>query len=106
MRTSALLLLSLLFFTLSSYGQIVKESGNFRVKNYSSEEYDAHFQNWNVVQDPRGVMYFANNSTVLEFDGKNWASFKLGQKSLSVAIDHEGTIYAGHTTGHESIIWV
>ena len=37
---------------------------------------------------------------------KNCASFKLGQKSLSVAIDHEGTIYAGHTTGHESIIWV
>jgi hypothetical protein len=73
--------LSLFLSVISTcFGQLKNESGNFKLKNYSSEEYGAHFQNWNAVQDSRGVMYFANNSKVLEYDGKNWTSFKLGSK--------------------------
>ncbi|MFT6961091.1 MAG: serine phosphatase RsbU (regulator of sigma subunit) [Flammeovirgaceae bacterium] len=88
-------LLLLFITTAACFGQLEGEYGDFRVKNYSSEEYGAHFQNWNIAQDPRGVMYFANNTEVLEYDGKNWNSFKLGSKSLSVAISDDGTVYAG-----------
>lgn len=31
-------------------------------------DYNAGIQNWAIAQDERGVMYFGNNSGLLEFD--------------------------------------
>jgi hypothetical protein len=42
------------------------------VENYVSKEYSANVQNWAIVQDHRGVMYFGNGEGVLEYDGVSW----------------------------------
>lgn len=67
------------------------------IRNYTPEEYKADFENWGIVRDPRGVMYFANGSGVLEYDGKYWNLIKITNKSdaRSIAIDESGTIYVG-----------
>lgn len=39
------------------------------VRSYSVSDYNAGIQNWAIAQDERGVMYFGNNSGLLEFDG-------------------------------------
>ncbi len=67
---------------------------NYNNKNaYNTSEN----QHWAVLQDDRGVMYFGNNSGVLEFDGKNWRLIELPNKSVvrSLAIDEKGRIYVG-----------
>ncbi len=74
-----------------------QEMGNFFVKSYLPKEYQAATQNWDIVQDSSGMMYFANNEGVLQFDGTYWRVFPTTNKSTvrAVAIDKQGIIYAG-----------
>ena len=67
------------------------------IHNYHKQDYKAETQNWSVQQDPRGLIYFGNNLGLLEFDGNNWKSFTLPNKSIirSLAIDSLGIIYVG-----------
>jgi serine phosphatase RsbU (regulator of sigma subunit) len=69
--------------------------GNCFVNNYSTENFE--LQNWAIVQDNRGVMYFGNGAGVLEFDGKNWKAIKTSNNSTvrSLDIDKNGTIFVG-----------
>jgi len=78
------------------YGQINKNGVPF-IKNYSPEEYDAHGQNWAIVKDNRGVMYFANNFGVLEYNGTKWQLYdnELSATIYSLSKDESGIIYYG-----------
>ncbi|MBS1730757.1 MAG: GAF domain-containing protein [Bacteroidetes bacterium] len=73
------------------------QSGSQNIINYSPKEYSAFQQNWSVVQDTRGIMYFGNGSGLLEFDGSSWRLYPVPNKSniFSLAIDKDGKIYAG-----------
>ena len=67
------------------------------IKNYFPSEYKAHVQNFDVVQDSRGIMYFANFRGILEFDGQTWRTIQTSKISqvTALAIDSTGTIYVG-----------
>ena len=39
------------------------------VESYAKEEYGYGTQNWDIEQGTNGLMYFANNEGLLEFDG-------------------------------------
>src|SRR5512145_1009140 len=73
------------------------EIGTPYLRNYSPKEYNADVQNWAIVQDQRGVMYFANNSGVLEYDGVSWRLIPTLNRTAvrTLAVDAEGTIYVG-----------
>jgi len=42
------------------------------IRNYSPNEYGGHNQNWGIVQDQRGVIYFGNSHGLMEYDGVFW----------------------------------
>jgi len=90
-----------IFFTLYSYTQDAVEvyrKGLPFMKNYSPDEIGAGAQNWAVIMDNRGVMYFGNGDNgVLEFDGVNWMNIPISNNSIvrSLGIDNNGTIYVG-----------
>ncbi|NOY05168.1 MAG: response regulator [Chlorobi bacterium] len=68
------------------------------MRNYTPLQYGAHSQNWAIVQDRRGVMYFGNTSGILEYDGVTWRKIALHGSArivFSLAIDSSGVIYAG-----------
>ncbi|RLD79758.1 MAG: hypothetical protein DRJ07_11315, partial [Bacteroidetes bacterium] len=67
------------------------------IRNYSAEEYNGHEQNFDIVQNQDGIMYFANFAGVLEFDGTIWNKIPTssGMRVLSLAIDKQGTIIVG-----------
>lgn len=67
------------------------------IKNYSPATYKAHASNYEVVEDQRGVVFFANNSGVLEFEGKNWRLVPLPDKkpALALALSKEGRLFVG-----------
>lgn len=80
-----------------SFGQL-NQRGIPIVTNYSPSTYDASTQNWAVVQDNRGVMYFGNNDDgVLEYDGRTWRKIPVLNKAIvrSLAVDSLGTVYVG-----------
>ena len=44
----------------------------FPSQHYAPPEYQQSPQNWDVVQDDRGLIYVANNDGVLQYDGERW----------------------------------
>ena len=61
------------------------------VYNYTTGNYKAGNQNWNIAQGSNGEIYFGNNNGLLSFDGVNWNLHKLPNnlsvKSIFVAHD-------------------
>ena len=67
------------------------------IRNFSAEEHGGFVQNWDIVQDERGIIYVANNQGVLEYDGVNWRLIPVKGAELvrSLAIDASGTVFVG-----------
>ncbi|GAB1415875.1 transcriptional regulator [Paludibacter sp.] len=66
------------------------------VRNFTRNTYKAGSQNWGIAQDKNNVMYFANNTGLLEFDGKNWSTYPImnGTDVRSILFDGKERIYA------------
>lgn len=65
------------------------------IRNFTSEDYKSSGQNWSIAQDHRGIMYFANNNGVLEYDGFSWRIIITETRVRSLCIDSTGLIYVG-----------
>jgi signal transduction histidine kinase/CheY-like chemotaxis protein len=66
------------------------------IKNYLTSDYNATPQNWAIVKDKRGIMYFANTGGVLEYDGVSWRIIEIKNEVVrTLAIDEDGIIYVG-----------
>ena len=66
------------------------------VTNHTRQTYRAASQNWDIMQQGNGWMYFANNKGLLEFDGSQWAVYSMnGVKPKAIAAGEDGRIYAG-----------
>ncbi|MBS2213880.1 hypothetical protein KEM09_20900 [Carboxylicivirga mesophila] len=68
------------------------------ITNYSEKDLKVSTVNYSIIQDSRGIMYFANEYGILEFDGSNWnivtaVSNHSNIKSLSITKSNR--IYAG-----------
>lgn len=65
--------------------------------HYDRNDYNAGRQNWQIAQDSRGFMYFANNTGVLMFDGTFWKNIPVNNLSVvrSLYIDADDKIYVG-----------
>ncbi len=87
-----------LFCNLNVYFSLYsQENGKPFVQNYSPKEYRGHTQNWDIVQDSRGIIYIANGDGILEYDGSNFRLIQLPQKKggRSLDIDNQGIVYYG-----------
>lgn len=67
------------------------------IQSFSRKDYSASTQNWDIVQDKRGVMYFGNGQGVLEYNGKQWRLIELANKSTARSLAQMGdsTIFVG-----------
>lgn len=78
---------------LSSHAQ---ELGRYPIHNFNHRDYSGHSQNWAVIQDPRGLIYAANNKGVIEYDGSDWRYISInGALSRCLDIDAEGRVWVG-----------
>lgn len=85
----------ILILLLGSLSQLLGATPAY-LKNYTKQEYQAASQNWSAAQDANGVMYFANNIGLLEFDGVTWALYPAPNGSIirTVAVDSENRIFS------------
>lgn len=65
--------------------------------NYPKSVYNGGTQNWEVAQDKKGILYFANAEGLLSFDGSSWRIYPLPNetKVMSVCIGKDDRIYVG-----------
>ena len=68
-------------------------------QSYTPEDYGHSFsgQNWSVTQDDRGVIYAANPSGVLIYDGSDWELQPTERETLvrTVVSDSAGNVFVG-----------
>lgn len=75
----------------------VESTGFPKITNYPGKKYAGNPQNYDVVQDNAGVMYFGNMWGILQFDGSVWNKIYLPNAAscTSMAKDDKGVIYVG-----------
>lgn len=79
----------------------VTNYGSLPYKNYSQKEYNANPQIFDIVQDKRGLMYFANQRGVLEYDGVNWRTIETRhvEEARCIQLLENGNLIVGTTAG-------
>jgi DNA-binding CsgD family transcriptional regulator len=66
------------------------------IQNYSTGDYGAASQNWDVSLDERGILYAANNQGLLSYDGQSWELFPLKSKAIIRSVyAHGDRVYIG-----------
>jgi ligand-binding sensor domain-containing protein/DNA-binding CsgD family transcriptional regulator len=92
-----ILFLLLLFISPIINSQIKKIGVPF-IANYSPKTYKAASENWDVLQDSKGMMFFANHFGIMQFDGVRWAIVTQPEnRSMvrSMTIDKSDKMYVG-----------
>ncbi len=96
-------LLPAIIFTLlsqTSYQQNSAEKGLPFVSNYPASLYKTVPQTWSIQENNRGLMYFAVQGNILEYDGIKWRKLPSRQGTpplvvRSLAKDRNGVVYYG-----------
>jgi DNA-binding CsgD family transcriptional regulator len=67
------------------------------VNNFQKRIYQAGTQSWDIAQDARGIMYFANNEGLLQYDGTLWTCYPISNGTCVRAlwIAPSNRIYVG-----------
>lgn len=76
----------------------IKKIGVPFITNYSPKTYKAASENWDILQNSQGRMFFANQFGLMQFDGVRWhIVMQPDNRSvvLSLDIDKKDTIYIG-----------
>ncbi|GHM99909.1 hypothetical protein WSM22_13990 [Cytophagales bacterium WSM2-2] len=80
------IILGLLFIANLCFGQ----SGNYYLSHYMPDDERLDYFTFSIVQDDKGVTYFANRKGIIEFDGRNWG-----------LINGSGPVFTMATSGRE-----
>jgi signal transduction histidine kinase/DNA-binding response OmpR family regulator len=71
------------------------------IHNFERADVVSELQHWDAAQDARGVMFFANNAGVLEYDGHSWRLIAVPSgvdvRSVAIAANGKGPVYVGAT---------
>jgi len=65
------------------------------IRNFSRSEYSGGIQSWSIGETDNGLMYFANNSGLLEYNGANWTLYKSVQAVNRALCTDGNRIYTG-----------
>ena len=66
------------------------------VLNFTPEQYNAENQNWDITQGEDKLIYAANNSGLLEYDGAKWRLYPTSNKTIMRSVATQGDlIYTG-----------
>ncbi len=71
------------------------ESGQPFMHYFSTKTYKGMPQVWTIAQDKRGIMYFGNESGILEYDGNSWRKIQVPNSASvrSLTVSDDGTVY-------------
>ncbi len=85
-----------LFISVTTFAQETFR-GIPHIRNFNKSEYHAGTQNWGIIQDQRGFLYFANNDGLLSYNGGEWGLTRISSSAplRSIMTDSENRIYVG-----------
>lgn len=95
--TRITILLTLIFQTALLFSTSFKSAVPF-IDNYTEKEFKVSTNNQDIIQDKRGILYFANDYGILEFDGYHWDIIQIPSNRSniqSLAINDNNQLFVG-----------
>ncbi|MCW9705423.1 ATP-binding protein [Fodinibius salsisoli] len=66
------------------------------IRTFQPSDYQARPQNWDVVQDPDGLIYAANTGGVLQYDGYRWEKISMPKHNVVRQVEfYRDTLFVG-----------
>ena len=76
--------------------QIISNKGTPYIQNFKPSDYLHKGKIWDIKSAPNGLMYFASDKALIEFDGKNWKTFKGSNGTIrALLVANDSIIYTG-----------
>ncbi len=86
----------LLIYSFSLFAQTIPTKGVPFLKNYTPADFQDSGKAWDIDSAPNGIMYFATDTGLLEFDGINWKKYESNESIIrSLLVINDSLIYSG-----------
>lgn len=91
------LLIVVCLLSLGTFAQNDFPYGKIKVRNFTSKEYAATAQNWDIIQNNDHFFYIANNGGILEYNGENWTKLEMNNSEHPRSFDKNdsGKVFVG-----------
>ena len=96
MKTKGIITLLLFLGSSVVFAMVFPEKGVPMLQNFTPAEYHNSGKVWGISSAPNGILYFASDGGLLEYDGKTWNHFR-GSTGFtrSVLVVNDSLIYTG-----------
>lgn len=92
--------ISFAFFLLLSITLLKAQTGTYFLSHYAPADEKLDYTCFDMVQDERGVMYFATRTGIMQFDGLNWDVVEGGNGAVyALEVSSRGDIFWAGTNG-------
>ena len=98
MKLRVIITYFLIVFCATAFAQ----SGNYFLSNYTPTDERIDYLTFGLTQDKNGVIYFANKSNILQFDGRNWTPIPTPGPVYTIAAS-ENEVFAGGLKGTSAL---
>jgi hypothetical protein len=78
-----------------SFHFVFSQQGNYFLNHYTPSDERIDYVTYGIAQDQKGIIYFANKSGVLQFDGRNWNLISTPGPVYSITTKGEDVFAAG-----------
>ena len=96
--------LLLVFVFVGLFNQFLSaQTGHYFLSHYRPGNDNISYLSFDIQQDNNGILYFANRSGVLQFDGRTWAMVPIKGAVYSLTVTAAGEVYAGGSAGFGKI---
>jgi Y_Y_Y domain/Two component regulator propeller len=92
-----------LTFVLASF-LLRAQSGNYFLSHYTPTDERIDYLTFEMAQDDRGVIYFANKKGVLQFDGRNWSLIPTPAPIYTIVTSGKD-VFVGGFNGFGKLVW-
>ncbi len=89
-----LLLILILLVSFQAIGQNRLSYGHLTYKNFPRKVYSGQQQNFGILESDEGTIIFANNNTVIEFNGTDWTKIKREEQLKNEGKKNDTTKYS------------
>ncbi|MCK6617341.1 MAG: hypothetical protein L6Q51_06830 [Cyclobacteriaceae bacterium] len=84
-----------LFVSLAAHAQ----TGSYFLSHFSPDQDRSNTVCYDIVQDKRGLFYFATQRGVLRFDGRSWDQIRINGAAYSLALVNDDLLYVAGSKG-------
>lgn len=79
--------------------QVVAQPGHYFLSHYKPGNDNISYLSFDIQQDRQGILYFANQSGVLQFDGRNWTMISVPGAVYALSLSDSDEIFVGNSSG-------